>query len=185
MRIALKEKNLSWEPIFVNLRAREQKRPEFLALNPNGTVPVLRDGDTLLYDSTIINEYLEEQYPEPSLTYPDPARRGRVRQWEDYGDNNFLRPAENIFIHNKGWRQFEAADLDRFRQRILESLAYVDKGLAGREYLIDRFTYGDIAFAPRVILLEELGIAVPRDLVNVRAWIDRLKKRPSLQNLER
>jgi len=96
-----------------------------------------------------------------------------------------LRPAENIFVHNKGWRQFEAADLERFRQRILESLAYVDKALAGREYLIDRFTYGDIAFGPRVIMLDELGISLPHDLVKVRAWIDRLKRRPSLQNLER
>lgn len=185
MRIALKEKNLSWEPILVNLRAREQKRPEFLALNPNGTVPVLRDGDTLLYDSTIINEYLEEQYPEPALTYPDPPRRGKVRQWEDYGDTNFLRPAENIFIYNKGWRQFEAADLDRFRQRMLESLAYVNNALAGKDYLADRFSYGDIAFAPRVIMLEELGIALPEELVAVRAWIDRLKRRPSVEDLER
>jgi glutathione S-transferase len=185
VRIALKEKNLSWEPIFINLRAREHKRPEFLALNPNGTVPVLRDGEVLLYDSTIINEYLEDKYPEPSLTYPDPARRAAVRQWEDYGDNNFLRPAENIFIHNKGWRQFEAADLERFRQRILESLAYVDRALAGRDHLAGRFSYAEIAFAPRVIMLEELGIELPKELVNARAWIDRVRGRPSLHNLER
>lgn len=185
MRIALKEKNLSWEPIFTNLREREHKRPEFLAMNPNGTVPVLRDGETLLYDSTVINEYLEEQYPKPSLTFPEPARRGMVRQWEDYGDANFLRPAENIFIHNKGWRQFQADELERFRQRILDSLAYVDKALAGKEYLTDRFTYGDISFAPRVIMLDELGIALPKEPVNVRAWIERLRQRPSLQNLER
>ncbi len=184
MRIALKEKKLSWESIPVNLRAKEQKRPEFLALNPNGTVPVIRDGDTLLYDSTIINEYLEEQYPQPSLTYPDPARRAEVRQWEDFGDNNFLRPAENIFIHLKGWRRFEDEQIHGFRQKILESLAYVEKALEGKECLVDRFTYADISFAPRIIILDQLGISLMENLVNVRAWIERLKKRPSLQGLE-
>ena len=184
MRIALAEKKISWEPILVNLRAREQKRPEFLALNPNGKVPVLIDGETLVYDSTIINEYLEERYPEVPLTYPDPSRRAKVRQWEDYGDNNFLLPAERIFIHDKGWRQFQPAELDEFRQRILESLAFVEEALAGKDYLVDRFSYADISFAPRVILLDQLKVPLPHDFTNVRAWIDRLKQRPSLQNLE-
>lgn len=153
-------------------------------MNPQGKVPVLLDGDTLVYDSTIINEYLEERYPEAPLTYPDPSRRAKVRQWEDYGDNNFLLPAERIFIHDKGWRQFQPTELDECRQRILESLAFVEKSLDGKEYLVDRFTYADISFAPRIILLDQLGISLPPDLVSVRGWIDRLKKRPSLQNLE-
>ena len=185
MRIALAEKKIPWEPILVNLRAKEQKRSEFLSLNPNGTVPVIRDGDTLLYDSTIINEYLEEQYPQASLTFPDPPRRGKVRQWEDFGDNSFMRPAENIFIRDKGWRTFEEEAIRGFRQKIQESLAYVEKALEGKEYLMGRFTYADIAFAPRIILLDQLGISLPQEFVNIPAWIDRLKKRPSLANLER
>lgn len=168
----------------VNLRAKEQRRPEFLALNPNGKVPVLLDGETLVHDSTVINEYLEEQYPEPSLTYPDPPRRAKVRQWEDFGDNNFLRPAENIFIHNKGWRLFKPEELEDFREKILESLALVEKALEGKECLVDRFTYADISFVPRIILLDQLGIPLPQNFVNIRGWIDRLKMRPSLQNLE-
>ncbi len=184
MRIALAEKKIPWEPIPVNLRAREHKRPEFLALNPNGTVPVIRDDDLVLYDSTIINEYLEERHPKPPLTFPDPPRRAKVRQWEDFGDNNFLRPAENIFIHLKGWRRFEEEQIQSVGEKMLESLAYVDKALEGREYLMDRFTYADISFAPRVIILDRLGISLPQGLVNVRAWIERLRERASLQNLE-
>ena len=101
MRIALAEKKIPWEPILVNLRERENKRPEYLAINPEGKVPTLRDGETVVYDSTIINEYLEERYPEASLTYADPHRRAKVRQWEDYGDNNFLRPAETSLFMTK------------------------------------------------------------------------------------
>ena len=184
MRIALAEKKIPWEPILVNLREREHKRPEYLAINPAGKVPTLRDGETVVYDSTIINEYLEERYQEASLTYADPHRRAKVRQWEDYGDNNFLRPAENIFIHGKGWRQFEPEQLQGFRQRTLESLALVENVLGGFDYLVDRFTYADITFAPRVMILEQLGISLPRNLANVRTWIDRLRRRPTLHNLE-
>ncbi|MCZ6451650.1 MAG: glutathione S-transferase family protein [Deltaproteobacteria bacterium] len=184
MRIALAEKKIPWEPILVNLREREHKRPEYLAINPEGKVPTIRDGETVVYDSTIINEYLEERYPEASLTYADPHRRAKVRQWEDYGDNNFLRPAENIFIHDKGWRQFEPEQLQGFRQRILESLAFVENALGRFDYLVNRFTYADISFAPRVMILEQLGISLPQNLANVRAWIDRLRSRPTLHNLE-
>jgi len=184
VRIALAEKGISWEPILVNLRAKEQKRPEFLALNPNGKVPVVLDGETVVYDSTIINEYLEEQYPEPSLTYPDPPRRAKVRLWEDFSDNNFLRPAENIFIHDKGWRTFKEEEIAGFRQTIIESLGLVEKALEGKEYLVERFTHADIAFAPRIFILGQLGISLPQGLVNVETWIERLRKRPSTQNLE-
>lgn len=107
-----------------------------------------------------------------------------MRQWEDFGDNNFLRPAENIFIHLKGWRTFGQEQIEAFRQRIHESLVYVEKALEGKEYLLDRLTYADISFAPRAILLDQLGISLPENLVNVHAWIESLKKRPSLQNLE-
>ncbi|MFQ5851146.1 MAG: glutathione S-transferase family protein [Candidatus Binatia bacterium] len=131
-----------------------------------------------------MNEYLEDRYPQPALAYPDPSRRARARQWEDYGDNNFLSPAEGIFIHDKGWRHFETEQLENFRQRILESLAFVEKALEAKEYLVDSFTYADISFAPRLIILEQLGILLPQNFVNVRAWIGRLKRRPSLQNLE-
>ena len=140
MRIALAKKKVSWEPILVNLREREHKRPEYLAIIPAGKVPTLTDGDAVVYDSTIINEYLEERYPEVSLTYADPHRRAKVRQWEDSGDNKFLRPAENIFIHGNGWRQFEPEQLQGFRQRTLESLAFVENALGGFDYLVDRFT---------------------------------------------
>lgn len=184
MRIALKEKNIPWEPIFVNLRAGEQKRPEFLALNPNGKVPVVVDGDTAIYDSTIINEYLEEKYPEPPLTYSDPPRRAKVRMWEDFGDNNFMRPMENIFIHGKGWRSFKEEEIEGFRRGVVESLKRVEEALEGKDYLVERFTYADIAFAPRAIILDQLGISLPRELRNVRAWIERLRSRPSIQNLE-
>jgi len=61
--LSLEEKKLPHETIPVDLRKKEQKEPEFLKLNPRGKVPVMIDGETVFYESRIINEYLEEQYP--------------------------------------------------------------------------------------------------------------------------
>ena len=66
-RVVLAEKDLEYEKVFVDLRKQEQKTPEFLRMNPYGKVPVLIDEDEVIYDSTIINEYLEEEYPLPRL----------------------------------------------------------------------------------------------------------------------
>ncbi len=185
MRIALFEKKISWEPIHVDLRKEEHKTPEFLALNPYGKVPVLIDSGGIIYESTIVNEYLEDRFPDPPLTPRDPLGRAEVRLWEDYGDNMFLGPAEGIFIHDKGWRTFEPEHLAQMRQQIQNSLARVEKHLQGKQYLVrDTFTLADICFAPRVIMLDQLGTPLNPSYKNVRAWIERIKERESMQGLE-
>src|SRR5919107_5066763 len=85
VRVVLEEKKLPYETVPVDLRAQAQKTPEFLKLNPNGKVPVITDGDTVLYESCIINEYLDEKYPTPPLMPHDPAKKARARILIDYG----------------------------------------------------------------------------------------------------
>src|SRR3972149_578337 len=67
VRIVLAEKGIEYERILVDLRKKEQKKEDFLRLNPYGKVPVLVDNDVLIYESSIINEYLDEKYPNPPL----------------------------------------------------------------------------------------------------------------------
>ena len=92
VRIVLSEKELSYELINVDLRRAEQKRPEFLKMNPFGKVPVLVDDDLVVYDSTVINEYLEDEYPHPRLLPEDSQARARARSLEDYADLAFILP---------------------------------------------------------------------------------------------
>src|SRR5216110_1174081 len=90
VRVMLAEKDLEYEKIFVDLLKQEQKSPDFLRLNPYGKVPVLVDEDEVIYDSTIINEYLEDEYPLPRMMPEDSQGRARVRLLEDYCDNSFI-----------------------------------------------------------------------------------------------
>ena len=88
-RIVLAEKQLDWQMVLVDLRKNEQHTAKFAAMNPFHKVPVLvdeeeGDGRTVIYDSTVINEYLEDEYPEPPLLpQGDSAGRARIRQLED------------------------------------------------------------------------------------------------------
>jgi maleylpyruvate isomerase len=79
VRIALNLKGIGFESIPHHLRHNEQRRPEFLELNPQGLVPVLEDEGEVLYQSLAIVEYLDETHPNPPLLPGHPGDRARVR----------------------------------------------------------------------------------------------------------
>src|SRR6266511_2642700 len=85
VKVVLAEKNLPYEIVPIDLRKQEQKTPEYLKLNPYGKVPVLTDDAAVLYESCIINEYLNEKYPNPLLMLVDLEKRAKVRILIDYG----------------------------------------------------------------------------------------------------
>jgi glutathione S-transferase len=91
-KIALHEKGLAYDRVTLNLSNKDQKRPDFLKLNPYGKVPVLDDDGKILFESCIINEYLDEKYPDPPLMPKDPYLRGRGRVLVDYGLNYMHEP---------------------------------------------------------------------------------------------
>ena len=86
VRICLAEKGLAWTPHHLDLRRFDQLKEEFLAINPAAMVPVLLDGGKTLTESRIINEYLEDAYPQPRLTPSSAYDRARMRLWSKYVD---------------------------------------------------------------------------------------------------
>ncbi len=86
VRLVLAEKGLAWTSEHLSLRAFDHLQPKFLALNPAGLVPVLVDHGTMVTESRIINEYLEDAYPQPSLLPATPEARARMRLWTRYID---------------------------------------------------------------------------------------------------
>jgi glutathione S-transferase len=84
VRICLAEKRLPWKSHFVDLRRFQHLEPAFLALNPAAMVPVLKDGAHVIRESLVINEYLDDAYPEPALRPRGPLARARMREWTFY-----------------------------------------------------------------------------------------------------
>ena len=81
VRFALGEKTLQWKSHHLNLRAGDQQKPEYLKLNPNAVVPTLVDDGRVIIESTVINEYIDDAYPEPRLRPADAGARARMRLW--------------------------------------------------------------------------------------------------------
>ena len=79
VRLALTEKGLDWTDHHRNLSAADQQKLDYLPLNSNGVVPTIRDYGTVVIESTVINEYLDDAYPAPLLRPEDASARSRMR----------------------------------------------------------------------------------------------------------
>ena len=181
VRIALLEKGLEFERVNVDLSKREQKNPEYLKIHPFGQIPALDDEGFVIYDSTVINEYLEDEYPYPPLMPSDSEGRARARLMEDFRDTHF----NPYFVHII--QETRKPEGERDEQRIQNAKAEITKGLdrieselQDREYLAGPFSLADVAFMSNLELLDRFSIPVDASKYkNTVAWIARLKARPS------
>lgn len=180
VRIALIEKGLEFERVLVDLSKREQKNPEYLKIHPFGQVPALDDDGFIVYDSTIINEYLEDEYPHPPLLPSDSEGRARARMMEDFRDSHFNPPFVDIFQETrKSEEQRNSKIIEEAKGKIVKCFDRLEKELDQRSYLAGPFSLGDIAFMANLDLLERFQIPLDPKYTNTRAWIERLKARPS------
>lgn len=81
VRLVLAEKGLEWESRHLDLRADEHQQEWYVKLNPRAVVPTLIDGDIVVPESNVINEYLDERFPDPPLKPADPFGRAKMRLW--------------------------------------------------------------------------------------------------------
>jgi glutathione S-transferase len=160
VRFALAEKKLAWEGHHLNLRAGDQQKPEYLKLNPNAVVPTLVDNGTVIIESTVICEYLDDAYPEPRLKPTDAAGRARMRLWTKQLDEGVHAATEVVssaiaFRYQKLAAGMEA--LEEFHKKMPDpvkrerSWETVTKGVESRFFLaaIKRFDklLGDLEIA--------------------------------------
>jgi len=187
VRIVLAEKDMDCEMVTVDMQSGQHRQPEFLKLNPFGRIPVLVDEGCVIYDSTIINEYLDDEYPEPALRPAASDERARVRLLEDYADTAFTLPA--MALQNELAKAATARDESRVkaaRDVVVKALEMLNRELEGKEYLAgDSFSLADVAFAPMALQVEKLGVHLDNTLKNVKAWVQRLAMRPSIAKVPR
>ena len=185
VRVVLAEKDLEFEKVLVDLRKQDQKTPEFLQLNPYGKVPVLVDEETVVYDSTVINEYLEEEYPLPALMPEDSESRARVRLLEDYCDNSFIPPTTTLLAQAlKPDGERDEQRVEQAREELRRCLYFLREKLDGNQFLVgNQFTLADAAYAPRMMVLGRLGFEFEPALSAVQQWLERIRVRPSVASL--
>jgi glutathione S-transferase len=97
--LCLKEKQLEFVSHPLNLAEFEQHDPEFVRINPNGQVPALVHDGEVITESTLINAYIEDAFPQPPLRPADPLGRARTRCWTKFVDEYFC-PALSVL----GWQ---------------------------------------------------------------------------------
>lgn len=187
VRIVLAEKSLNYDLVTVDLVQGEHRRPDFLRFNPFGRVPVLVDDDTPVYDSTIINEYLEDEYPEPPVlpAIGSSELRSRARMFEDFADTSFTPQVGQLIVEmSKAESERDSGRVQRLHQGVERVLDYLNNELKGQQFLAGEFSVADIGFAPRLLILGDLGIDATANRANVDGWLKRLQERPSIQGLQ-
>jgi glutathione S-transferase len=175
------EKGLKWETTWLDLPAGEHKKPEYLAINPVGKVPALIDDSIIVHDSTIINEYLEDKFPNTKPLLPhDPVARARARAFEDYADAYLMPSFFKIFS------EMRKPEAERDRAKIADGerearghFAYLERELGDRQFFADDFSLADISYIPPLANLERAGFSIPDDFPELKAWWARMKSRPS------
>ena len=148
------------------------KPKDLLELNPYGKVPVLVDADAVVYESAIIDEYLEEQYPEVPLMPKDPLPRARIRIWIDYCNTRVQRAAGYI-AHN-----YKVEESGIELRTYLENL---NRQMQGREYIDDGYSLADITYIPFFVRRERYQASIGDDLPHLKAWMERLLERPAVR----
>ena len=99
--ISLKEKGLDFESVYVDLHKFEQHEPWFVAINPEGQVPVLIHDGLVITHTTVIGEYLEDAFPEAPALRPSAAiDKARMRYWNKFVDEHFMN-----FVSMHGWHR--------------------------------------------------------------------------------
>ena len=188
IEIALREKSLPFERImapFNQTTGYDPKHPEVVAINPKQQVPVLNDEGIVLYDSTVILEYLEDAYPEPPLFPLCPGARARCRLDELYADE-ILFPVLRPLMHRTSppatdqiKRLAQEADALIAERALEKHYAVLEDRLAGREFFGDAVSVADIALFMSVLFSLRLGGPSLAPFDGLTRWFERLKLRPA------
>lgn len=178
--MVLREKGVSFETREVDL---SNKSDEFLAASPTGKVPVVVvDGDSL-YESNVVNQYLDEVADGVSLLPDDPKQRAYARVWMAFADDKFFPALFGASVgRERGYSEEKISEANGKLKAILTDL---ERQLEGRDYLVGDFSLADIAYAGNFVRLremEEKNILPLEEYPNVRAWISRVEAKDSYKD---
>ena len=182
------EAGATFQPRLIDTRKGENRSAEYLAVNPMGKIPALVDGELKLWESNAINWYVAEKL-KSRLLPASLAARASVQRWLFFQAAHVTPACISVFRATNArvqafWQTTgDPKALEAGRKELARFLPVLEAGLANRDWLEGDFSLADIAYAPHFFLLEESGFdfsPYPR----LRAWQDRLEKRPGWKKAE-
>ncbi|AKX44158.1 glutathione S-transferase [Thiopseudomonas alkaliphila] len=179
--IALEEMQLPYELHVLSFDKKEQKAPEFLAINPNGRIPAIidRDNDNFaVFESGAILWYLAEKTGQ--LLPQEPKQRSQVMQWLMFQMSGVgpMQGQANVF-----YRYFPEkipAAIDRYQKETRRLYEVLNTRLAEVEYLAGTYSIADIATYPWVALYDWAGVSI-EGLPHLARWLQQITERPAVQ----
>lgn len=183
----LEELGLDYRQEPVDYRDGGAGTPQMLGLNPNGRIPVLSDGDLVLYESMAINLYLADRYAGAPLWPADPADRGGVYQWSFWVMTEVEQALLTVLMHKRVLpaERREADKLSRASGRLQVPFAVLEQVLAEHDHLLgDAFTLADLNTAAVLAWARAARMdlaAYPR----LAAWIKRCTARAAFRRASR
>jgi glutathione S-transferase len=186
--IALREKELAFTEelvAFTQERGYAPKHPAVLAANPKAQVPVLVDDDVVLFDSTVILEYLEEAYPEPPLYPRDAKAKARCRLLEVAADEILFAPVRDLLYRTEPPHADPAVQATRkvtaqqAEQRIRQEFGRLQLHLGDRPFFCDRLSVADIGLFMTTLFVLRLGGPGLAEFPQLDTWYRGLLARPA------
>ena len=165
--LALMEKGVAFKSHYLDLLKFDQHQPEYLAINPQGTIPAMVHGERVLTESTAIMEYVDEAFPGPKLMPDDPRDRWRIRWWMKLMDQ-WLGPSFSMI----GWSVFVGPAVRSRDQAELkaavERIPLPERRVAWTKAISGNFSAEEMAESRRRVAL---GIRMLEEALGKRPWL--------------
>lgn len=194
VRMFIREKGIDIPVVEVDLMHKAQFEKEYRTRNPRCTVPMLElDDGEFIYDTLVICDYLESQYPEPPLIGKDAKQRARVLMWyQRIVDDGFMAVSESFRNFVKGYRGYALTGpvgyeqipelVERGRSRAQRFFEDLDEHLKGHEYIVDdTFTLADITALVTVDFAKAIKMDISEHQADLKRWHKSVSARPSAQ----
>ena len=176
VRMTLHEKGLQFKTIDEDLK---NFSPELLRMHPEAKVPVLVHGDKVIYESAIITEYLDDQFPQVSLMPTSAAERCDVRLWTYWCNHTFK---VHVDQYKYGTNRFSESECVGCEERLTNNLKKLETRLSQVKWLVgENLSLADIHTFPFVRQLWRVTESLKgiEDFPATKAWLDKLLQRPS------
>lgn len=189
VRTFMAERGVTLDTVQVDLMAGENRKADYLKVNPAGQLPALvLDDGTVITEITAICEYLDEITPGESLIGSTPEERAITRRWVRWTDLEVVDPLTRSFRYAEGLQLFK----DRLpcfpdaapglKECVKEALRWLNGQMDGKTWLAgERFSLADILLFSFVAFGGQVGQPLDRSLANLANWYDRMEKRESVK----